>query len=264
MQMQQHPATSHTVFAQPSNLNPAAAASIKRRLSSEDIQEHSPAKKSSKWSSAEDEKIIFLRGSGMKWEDISDRLPGRSYIACRLHYQNYLERRADWTPERKAKLARVYGRYKAELWTPIANEVGLPWRACEAMHYRMGEGEMARLNNAVPFALKDSGSAAADNTSRASGRVARCDRMRESTRIFEGRDLGPLSAGEFDGAGVGAGGYEYGYDGVELPPIKLERMSSEDADEEDEEEEGEGQGGSGMRLPGFAELSREVERKGGG
>lgn len=71
----------------------------------------SPAKKQSKWSVDEDALIIDLRGSGMKWEDISKRLPGRSAISCRLHYQNYLERRSEWDEERKNKLARLYERY---------------------------------------------------------------------------------------------------------------------------------------------------------
>lgn len=72
----------------------------------------SPAKKQSKWSPEEDALIIDLRGSGMKWEDISKRLPGRSAISCRLHYQNYLERRSEWDEERKNKLARLYERYE--------------------------------------------------------------------------------------------------------------------------------------------------------
>ena len=58
----------------------------------------------------EDALIIDLRGGGMKWEDISKRLPGRSAISCRLHYQNYLERRSEWDEERKNKLARLYER----------------------------------------------------------------------------------------------------------------------------------------------------------
>lgn len=47
----------------------------------------------------------------MKWEDISKQLPGRSAISCRLHYQNYLERRSEWDEDRKNKLARLYERY---------------------------------------------------------------------------------------------------------------------------------------------------------
>ena len=73
----------------------------------------SPAKKQSKWSPEEDALIIELRGSGMKWEDISKRLPGRSAISCRLHYQNYLERRSEWDEDKKNKLARLYERYGA-------------------------------------------------------------------------------------------------------------------------------------------------------
>ena len=69
-----------------------------------------PAKKQSKWSPEEDALIIELRGSGMKWEDISKHLPGRSAISCRLHYQNYLERRSEWSEERKDKLAQLYER----------------------------------------------------------------------------------------------------------------------------------------------------------
>lgn len=70
----------------------------------------SPAKKQSKWSQEEDDLIIALRGSGMKWEDISKRLPGRSAISCRLHYQNYLEKRSEWDEDKKNKFARLYER----------------------------------------------------------------------------------------------------------------------------------------------------------
>ena len=70
----------------------------------------SPAKRQSKWTPEEDAIVIELRGAGMKWEDISERLPGRSSISCRLHYQNYLERRSEWDEERKNRLARLYER----------------------------------------------------------------------------------------------------------------------------------------------------------
>lgn len=70
-----------------------------------------PAAKQVKWSPEEDSLIIELRGSGMKWEDVSKQLPGRSAVACRLHYQNYLERRSEWDEEQKNKLARLYERY---------------------------------------------------------------------------------------------------------------------------------------------------------
>jgi len=87
-----------------------AGAVGKRGVAAPHLSE-APAKKQSKWSAEEDALIIDLRGSGMKWEDISKRLPGRSAISCRLHYQNYLERRSEWDEERKNKLARLYERY---------------------------------------------------------------------------------------------------------------------------------------------------------
>jgi hypothetical protein len=83
----------------------------KRLASSLEYNTTSPAKKQSKWSPDEDSKIIQLRQDGMKWEDISKHLPGRSAISCRLHYQNYLERRSEWDEDRKNKLARLYERY---------------------------------------------------------------------------------------------------------------------------------------------------------
>ena len=80
------------------------------------VQPHpaeSPAKKKqSKWTAEEDASIIELRGSNMKWEDISKHLPGRSAISCRLRFQNYLERRSEWDEEKKNKLARLYERYE--------------------------------------------------------------------------------------------------------------------------------------------------------
>ncbi|RPB00071.1 hypothetical protein L873DRAFT_1805853 [Choiromyces venosus 120613-1] len=87
---------------------PPPSPSTKRPLP--EAAQTSPAKKQSKWSADEDAKIIDLRGRGHKWEDISRELPGRSAISCRLHYQNYLERRSEWDEDRKNRLARLYER----------------------------------------------------------------------------------------------------------------------------------------------------------
>ncbi|CCE34453.1 related to DRPLA protein [Claviceps purpurea 20.1] len=129
-------------------------------------------KKQSKWSAEEDAIIIGLRGAGMKWEDVSKRLPGRSAISCRLHYQNYLERRSEWDEERKNKLARLYERFKPDMWSKVAEELAVPWRAAEAMHWALGEADMARRAGVIPFALAavnlESGPRAAPTTPRAS------------------------------------------------------------------------------------------------
>ncbi|EED15055.1 MYB DNA-binding domain protein [Talaromyces stipitatus ATCC 10500] len=129
-----------------------------KRHSSSSLGNEPPAKKQSKWSPEEDALIIELRGRGMKWEDISKKLPGRSAISCRLHYQNYLERRSEWDEDRKNKLARLYERFKAEMWAKVAEEMAIPWRAAEAMHWQLGEQEMARRAGVVPFSLSSGSS----------------------------------------------------------------------------------------------------------
>lgn len=90
---------------------PRYFATNKRSSPPGDLNEGPPMKKSStKWNPEENKQIIRLRGQGMKWSDISRHIPGRTGLACRLHYQNYLEKRGEWDEERKNKLARVYER----------------------------------------------------------------------------------------------------------------------------------------------------------
>ncbi|KMU80070.1 MYB DNA-binding domain containing protein [Coccidioides immitis RMSCC 3703] len=104
-----------------------------------------PAKKQSKWSPEENALILELRGGGMKCDDISKRIPGRSPISSRLHYQYYLERRCEWDEDRKNRLADFYDR--------IAEEMAIPWRAAEAMPWQLGEAEMAQRAGVTPFSF---------------------------------------------------------------------------------------------------------------
>ncbi|PCD21329.1 hypothetical protein AU210_016295 [Fusarium oxysporum f. sp. radicis-cucumerinum] len=124
-----------------------------RRGMSPHAADQPSVEKQSKWSPEEDALIIELRGRNMKWEDISKRLSGRSNTACRLSYQNSLERRSEWDEERKNKLARLYERFKSEMWAKVAEEMSVPWRAAEAMHWQLGEADMARRAGVIPFSL---------------------------------------------------------------------------------------------------------------
>ena len=38
------------------------------------------------------------------------------------------------------------------MWVGIANDLSVPWRTLEAMHWFLGEQEMARRARVVPFA----------------------------------------------------------------------------------------------------------------
>ncbi|KAI5283507.1 hypothetical protein KEM54_002081 [Ascosphaera aggregata] len=111
----------------------------------------SPAKKQSKWSAREDALIIEYRNKNMKWKEISREIPGRSATSCRLHYQNYLEKRCVWNEDRKNKLARLYERFKKSIWSEIAAEMDIPWRAAEAMHWQLGAKEMAERAGVPQF-----------------------------------------------------------------------------------------------------------------
>ncbi len=105
--------TAQAVFQDNPKLDSGAesAVSNKRQLPTDEDSTCSPAKRGIKWSSAENVKVTRLRGRGTKWDDISRQIPGRSPTSCRLHYQNYLERRSQWDEEKKNRLARVYDRY---------------------------------------------------------------------------------------------------------------------------------------------------------
>jgi hypothetical protein len=42
---------------------------------------------------------------------------------------------------------------KQDMWNPLANELGIPWRAAEAMHWKLGEEELASRAGTVPFMI---------------------------------------------------------------------------------------------------------------
>ncbi|KAG8665068.1 uncharacterized protein FPOAC1_013046 [Fusarium poae] len=88
------------------------------------------APSSDKWLPEEDTRVRELRDKGIKWEDISKILPGRSATACRLHYQNYLIRRKGRDEEHKNKLAIRYERHK-------------PLRASSSLNTDFGEPDRA-------------------------------------------------------------------------------------------------------------------------
>lgn len=39
------------------------------------------------------------------------------------------------------------------MWSRVSEELGVPWRAAEAMHWQLGEQDMARRAGVVPFSL---------------------------------------------------------------------------------------------------------------
>lgn len=87
------------------------ATSSKRIASTSPQDSRHAGKKTRQWSKADSDELHDLRAKGEKWEDIAQRFPGRTSTACRLRYQNYLERKHEWTDKEKEDLARLYHRY---------------------------------------------------------------------------------------------------------------------------------------------------------
>ena len=44
---------------------------------------------------------------------------------------------------------------KQELWSPLATELGVPWRAAEAMHWALGQKDMAQRAGVEPFSMSE-------------------------------------------------------------------------------------------------------------
>lgn len=117
------------------------------------------------WAPEEDRKLVHLRSKGWEWPAISRMLPGRSQSSCRLRYKCHLNQSPQWTEDRKDALSREYARLvsvivfvieyfvlelssfirlREHVWSMIGEKSGIPWRAAEAMHWHLGEQEIAR------------------------------------------------------------------------------------------------------------------------
>ena len=56
-------------------------------------------------------------------------------------------------------------RMKPEMWAKVAEDLQVPWRAAESMHWALGEQEMARRAGVVPFSMAPAGYAPSAGTS---------------------------------------------------------------------------------------------------
>lgn len=68
--------------------------------------------------------------------------------------------------------ANMETRFKPEMWAKVAEEMAIPWRAAEAMHWQLGEQDMARRAGVTPFSLSAQTLETAHGGSRGSSRHA--------------------------------------------------------------------------------------------
>ena len=151
------------------------------------------------------------------------------------------------------------------------------------MHWALGEADMCRRANVLPWPLGSNRPEPASAPPPSAGRVAQRDRMRGSTRVFEGRDITTITSPSFHSIN---GNGNVPYPGV-ASPMGYPNISNghsfpgyddEHDNDEPEDEEGEGDAededdqqrqeysegprvrrrrlGNGTRLPSLAELDR--------
>lgn len=68
------------------------------------------------------------------------------------------------------------------MWAKVAEEMAIPWRAAEAMHWQLGEQEMARRAGVVPFSLSSGSSDSASKVRRSNTVMPRLRRPSVSQR----------------------------------------------------------------------------------
>ncbi|PGG95248.1 hypothetical protein AJ80_09995 [Polytolypa hystricis UAMH7299] len=108
----------------------------------------------SKWYPEDNTRIIKLRQTGMKWDEIGNSLsPPRSAGCCRTRH-NYLEKPDAWDDKRKVEVAILYDRLKPEMWAIIAEEVAIPWRAAERIHWQLQVEAMATPDRKALLSLQ--------------------------------------------------------------------------------------------------------------
>jgi len=76
------------------------------------------------------------------------------------------------------------------MWAKIAEEMAIPWRAAEAMHWQMGEVEMARRAGVTPFTLTNANANANANNNNTHNSQQTLTSARHNTRPPTSRPRG--------------------------------------------------------------------------
>ena len=143
-------------------------------------------------------------------------------------------------------------RMKPEMWAKVAEDLQVPWRAAESMHWALGEQEMARRAGVVPFSMAPAGYAPSAGT--AGGPVGSSSSSASGMEPSGYNDpsaqeaTGRLSSGPRDSYGYGSeseGGVGHYEAGSEDVGGRRRRPIS-------------GPGGQGVVLPSLAEFEGGV------
>lgn len=102
------------------------------------------------WSPAEDAILIGAKRSGISWQEIVTRLPGRDVKSCRNRWDNMQKKGGVWTAEEDMALERAIKECEANLreyWKAVASKLeGRTWQQAQKRAQEKGVGKKPRLS----------------------------------------------------------------------------------------------------------------------
>lgn len=88
------------------------------------------------WTAADDRTLILARSRGQNWADLQRaHFPTKTANACRKRYERLVERRGiqDYSARKMEMVANEYMNMRKEIWSGLAERVGMKWEIVEAM-----------------------------------------------------------------------------------------------------------------------------------
>ena len=91
---------------------------------------------SSSWTPENDELLMKARRQNLNWQPIAAKyFPDKTANACRKRHERLMEKRYqhdDWEVAKTKTVAKAYTDTRAQLWKPLADQVGVQWQTVEA------------------------------------------------------------------------------------------------------------------------------------
>ncbi|KAK3302702.1 uncharacterized protein B0T15DRAFT_404576 [Chaetomium strumarium] len=104
------------------------------------------------WTADEDKTLIQARSRGQNWAELQrTHFPTKTANACRKRYERLVERRGiyDYSGRRLEMVANEYMNMRKEIWSGLADRLGMKWDAVEALC--MGVGLRSIQSNARSY-----------------------------------------------------------------------------------------------------------------
>lgn len=88
------------------------------------------------WTAEDDRTLIQARSRGQNWADLQRaHFPAKTANACRKRYERLVERRGiqDYSGQRMERVAGEYMAMRREIWSGLAERLGMKWEVVEAL-----------------------------------------------------------------------------------------------------------------------------------